>query len=166
MNYQIETWPAFSVAGFKHPMKTEQAFEEVPQIWALAWKDGTMSRLMELLQKTDYRPAGFLGFAIGGQWGASQDMDYFIGVTNHVDVANCTPVPAPNGMEEIHTKTATWVIIEANGELPGAIQNVYKQFYSEWLPKSGYQLDDLPVVECYMQDHRQEVWIAVKSVTL
>ena len=162
MKYQIETWPAFKMTGLKKRIKTEQAFEAVPRIWDAAWNDGTMNRLMELFKSADYRPAGFLGVAIGGQWGNSEDMDYFLGVTTHVDVDNCEYVPAPDGMDEVSIKSARWVVVEASGELPSAIQDVYKDFYSEWLPQSGYALDDLPVIECYMQDNRQEVWIAIK----
>lgn len=70
-------------------------------------------------------------------------------------------IPAHDGMQEFSYPEATWAIFEANGELPSAIQKVYKQFYTEWLPNSGYKLADLPVIECYMQENRQEVWIAV-----
>lgn len=163
MNYQIEQWPAFKLAGIKRRIKTERAFEMIPQIWDTAWKDGTMDRMFGLLQKTDYRPAGLIGMAIGGQWGDSEDMDYFIGVTNHVETEGCKHISAPDGMEEIHMKAATWAIFEANGGLPDAVQKIYKQFYSEWLPNSGYQLEDAPVIECYMQEGRQEVWIAVRN---
>lgn len=65
------------------------------------------------------------------------------------------------GMKEFSYPAATWVVSEANGELPNAIQKVYKQFYTEWLPNSGYRLADLPVIESYMQDNHQEVWIAL-----
>ena len=56
-----------------------------------------------------------------------------------------------------------WVkqLNEAEGELPEAIQKIYKQFYTEWLPSSGQELADLPVIECYLNENRQEVWIAV-----
>jgi AraC family transcriptional regulator len=163
MKYQIELWPAFSVAGIKRRMKTEQAFAVVPAIWEAAWKDGTMDRLLELFRKTDYRPSGFIGMSVGGQWGNSDEMDYIMGVTNHVEVENCTYVPAPDNMEEVHIKSAVWVVFEANGTLPEAVQSIYKQFYSEWLPHSGYILEDLPTVECYFPDNRQEVWVAVRK---
>lgn len=163
MNYQIEKWPAFKVAGIRNSLKTEEAFRVVPQIWDTAWKDGTMNRLFPLFEKTGYRPAGCIGMAIGGQWGASEEMDYFIGVTNFVDSPGGVYVPAPEGMEELDIRAATWAVFEANGELPDAVQNIHKRFYTEWLPNSGYQLDDLPLIECYMQDNRQEVWIAVKD---
>ncbi|MDL2323867.1 GyrI-like domain-containing protein [Ruminococcaceae bacterium OttesenSCG-928-A16] len=161
MEYKIEKWPAFKVAGFKHRMQTKQAFNVVPGIWEAAWKDGKINQLMQLLQSTNYRPAGFLGIAITGQQGQANSMDYLLGATTYVDVENGKHLPAPGGMDEIEIKAATWVVVQANGKLPGAVQNVYPQFYSEWLPASGYQLEDLPVIECYMQENRQEVWFAV-----
>lgn len=159
MNYQIEQWPAFKVMGISHTMKTADAFEIVPQIWQQKWKDGTMTKFIQNFP--DYRPAGFLGIAVGGQWGNSDEMNYIIGVTNHVDVPDCEHKPLLSGMEEFSFPAATWAIFEANGELPDAIQNIYKQFYSEWLPNSGYELADLPVFECYLQENRQEIWIAI-----
>jgi len=159
MNYQIEQWPAFKVMGILHKVKTSTAFEVIPKIWENAWQDGTMKRFIENFP--DYRPAGFLGIAAGGQWGDSEEMNYIIGVTSHVEVPECKYVPALEGIKEFSYPAATWAIFEANGELPSATQKVYKQFYTEWLPNSGYELSDLPVIECYMQENRQEVWIAV-----
>lgn len=159
MNYQIEQWPAFKVMGIVHKVKTSTAFEVIPRIWEDSWRDGTMKKFLEHFP--DYRPAGFLGIAAGGQWGDSEEMDYFIAVTSHVDVPECKYNPPLEGMKEFSYPAAIWAIFEANGELPDATQNVYKQFYTEWLPNSGYELADLPVVECYMQENRQEVWISV-----
>lgn len=161
MNYQIEQWPAFKVMGVAHKIKTSTAFEVIPSIWEKSWKDGTMQRFIENFP--DYRPSGFLGIAQGGQWCDSEEMEYIIGVTNHVDTVNCQYISALEGMKEFAYPAATWAIFEANGELPAATQQVYKQFYSEWLPNSGYELADLPVIECYMQENRQEVWIAVNK---
>lgn len=163
MNYQIEQWPAFSLAGFKHHIKTEQAFDMIPQIWDNAWKNGTMDSLIDLFQKTDYRPAGFVGMVIGGNLDNAEDIEYFIGVTNHVAVDNCNYVPAPEIMAEVNIKSTTWAVFEANGKLPDAMQSVYKRIYSEWLPNSGYDLEDFYPIECYMQDERQEIWLAIKK---
>lgn len=162
MKYQIEQWPAFKVAGITTKVKTDKAFEIVPQIWDKAWKDGTMRKFMEFFP--DYRPAGFLGIATGGQDGNSEEMDYILGITNHVDISDCNYVPHPEEMTEYSYPAATWVVINADGDIPYAVQAVYKQFYSEWLPSSGYKLADLPVIECYMQENRQEVWVAIKGV--
>jgi AraC family transcriptional regulator len=159
MNYQIEQWPAFMVMGKQYKVKTSTAFEVIPKLWENAWKDGTINQFIENFP--DYRPAGFLGIAEGGQWGDTEDMNYILAVTNHVDAPQCKHIPVLDGMKEFFYPAATWVIFEADGELPNAIQKVYKQFYTEWLPNSGYELTDLPVIECYKQENRQEVWIAV-----
>ena len=92
-----------------------------------------------------------------------EKMDYIIGVTCHVEVQECNPVPILEGMKAFSYPAATWVVINADGELPYAIQDIYKAFYSEWLPNSGYRLADLPVIECYLGEKHQEVWIAVET---
>lgn len=163
MNYQIEQWPAFTITGFAYPIKTAEAFDVIPGIWQTAWNDGTMKKLHALFRQADYRPAGFIGMAAGGQWGASEEMEYRIGVTTHVDRPDCAEIPAPEGMVQRRLPAATWVIFNADGELPAAVQRIYKQFYSEWLPSSGYELEDLPVLECYKQENGQEVWIAIRK---
>ncbi|MDI9215693.1 AraC family transcriptional regulator [Clostridium tertium] len=159
MNYQIEQWPAFKVMGISKKVKTDEAFKVVPNIWGDAWKDGTMNKFLENFP--GYRPSGFLGIAQGGEWGESEYMEYIIGVTNHVDTLDCEYVPVLEGMKEISYPAGTWVIFEANGELSNAIQEVYKQFYTEWLPSSGYELANLPVIECYLQENKQEVWLGI-----
>jgi len=161
MKYQIEQWPAFRVAGISHRIKTDRAFELVPQIWEKAWKDGTMKKFMSFFP--DYRPSGFLGIAAGAESGSSDEMDYIQAVTNHVETPGCNHVAAPEGMAEFSYPAATWVVINADGEIPKAINDIYQEFYSEWLPCSGYKLSDLPIFECYMQENRQEVWIALEE---
>lgn len=162
MEYQIEEWPAFTVAGYATKVKTKEAFQVVPKIWNKAWRDGTMERLIELIQLTDYRPAGFLGIVAGGQKGQEQQMDYILGVTNYVNVPDCTYVAAKLDMQEFSYPAAKWVIVNADGELPEAVQKIYREFYHGWLPSSGYELADLPVIEAYLTENRQEVWFAVK----
>lgn len=156
---KIEEWPAFSVAGKSHSLKTADAFEIVPQIWQNAWHDGTMQRLLAFFP--DYRPSGFLGIAAGGDWGRSKEMDYMLAVTNFVDVPDCRHVPAPDDMRELSFPAAAWAVVRADGDLPLAIQDAYRHFSSDWLPQSDYEPADLPVIECYMQDNRQELWISV-----
>ena len=162
MQYQIETWPAFVISGIKQQISTQSAFEQVPQIWDQATKDGTLHRLLNLCLEADMRPSGLLGLAIGGEWGDSEKMQYMMGVTTHVAAEDCQQLPCPQDMTEFHLPEATWVVINADGPLPDAVQRVYHSFYKQWLPNSGYELADLPVIECYMQDQRQEVWIAVE----
>lgn len=163
MNYRIERWPGFTVAGYRVPMKTDEAFSLVPKLWRDVWADGRMERLNALFQQADYRPEGYLGIAEGGGWGASEEMHYYLAVTTDVDVPDVEKVQTPEGMAERAFPAATWAIIEANGNPNEVMQPLYKQFYSEWLPASGYRLANLPVLESYMMDNRQNLWIAVEK---
>lgn len=163
MNYRIEAWPAFTIAGFRVPMKTDEAFDRVPQLWKDVWQDGRIGALHALFQQADYRPEGFLGVAAGGKWGANEDMDYYVAVTTHVDAEGVKRVPTPEGMAELSLPAATWAIIEANGDPFEVIQPLYKRFFAEWLPASGYRLADVPAIESYMMDNRQNIWIAVEK---
>ncbi len=163
MNYQIEDFPAFKVIGVSKRIDTKKAFNIVPKIWEEAWKDGTIHQLMDIFKQADYRPAGFLGLSSGGQWGNSEEMEYILAVTSYVDTPECQLISPNEGLEQFSYPASKWAIFEANGEPPQAVQKIYKQFYTEWLPNSGYQLKDLPVIECYMQNNRQEVWIALEN---
>ncbi len=153
MNYQIEDFEEFSIVGFKKRVNTATAFEEIPKIWDTASKNGDMNSLFKMLTAADSRPAGLLGICVGGNWGNSEEFDYYLGVTTNIE-------PADN-MAKFDFPKATWVIFDASGKLPDAVQEVHKRFYTEWLPNSGYEPDDLPTIECYMQNNRQEVWVAI-----
>ncbi len=158
MDYKVENWPAFSIMGVKAEMNSDEAFSIVPKLWEDAWANGAMKTLMENFP--DYRPAGFVGAAFSG-CGQAQTK-YVIGAVNHVDTDECKRVAPPEGFSEFPVPAGKWVIITADGKTPDCIQRVYKEFYSEWLPKSGFKLANLPVIECYMQEERQEVWLGVE----
>lgn len=153
MNYQIKDCGEFSIVGFKKRVKTATAYEEIPEIWETTSNNGDMNCLFEMFTEEDLGPPGLLGVCAGGNWGNSEEFNYYLAVTTNVE--------PQRDMSKFDFPKATWVIFDASGELPGAVQEILKRFYTEWLPSSGYDLDDLPAIECYMQDNKQEVWIAV-----
>lgn len=161
MEYQIVKWPAFSVAGIRHRMKNSEAFARIPGIWDRAFRDGTGQRFLELWRKADSRPSGLLGICAGGDWGNAEEMDYYLAVTTYVDAPECERVDLPADMGTLDFPAATWAVFDASGKLPEAVQRIWKTFYSEWLPNSGFELADLPAIETYMQNDVQEVWIPV-----
>lgn len=163
MNYQIEEWGPFSIAGFRQSVDIKQAFGAIPGIWESAQKDGRLDRLFQLWAKCDCRPAGVLGVCDG--WKEDDQMEYYLAVTSCSAEAGqpaaAPKVEIPTDMSGIDFPAATWVIFRADGPAPTLTQEVFKRFYTEWLPNSGYDPADLPAVECYLQDNRQEVWIAI-----
>lgn len=163
MQYKIESRPAFTIAGYRERMLTEEAFDRAPQIWRSVYTDGRIQKLHALLMQNGYRPEGILGVAVGGQWGENESVDYYLAVTTSVGSPQTSKADIPADMLELSLPAATWAIIEANGDPFEVIQPVYKWFYTQWLPASGYVLDDLPVIESYRQDNRHTLWFAVKK---
>jgi AraC family transcriptional regulator len=53
--------------------------------------------------------------------------------------------------------------------MPGAIQKVWNRIFSEWLPSTGYELENKPQIEFYYpgdsqsEGYKSEVWIPVKK---
>lgn len=52
-------------------------------------------------------------------------------------------------MFEFEIPAATWVVFENNGFFKENVQSVFKRFYTEWLPFSGYEYAELPDIEVY-----------------
>lgn len=77
--------------------------------------------------------------------------------------------PVPPDMFEFEIPAATWVVFENNGFFKENVQSVFKRFYTEWLPFSGYEYAELPDIEVYpvceetpISGH-SEVWIAINK---
>ena len=84
-------------------------------------------------------------------------------------IASSTNDPVPEGMYEYEIPAATWVIFENDGPFKENVQSVFRRFYTEWLPFSGYEYAGLPDIEVYpivvgKPIHGySEVWIAIKK---
>src|SRR5699024_7593734 len=84
-------------------------------------------------------------------------------------IAVATDKPVPQGMFEYEIPKANWVVFENNGYFKENVQSVFKRFYTEWLPFSGYEYAGLPDIEVYPIYHEtptsghSEVWIAIKK---
>lgn len=154
MNYRIETRDAFRVVGRSRPMsrEIEQNFVEVPLMWQEAVEDGTLERIIPLM---DGQPRGILGVCAcsdGEEW------RYYI--------AAATSAEAGDGLEEYVVPAFTWAVFPGSGT-GKSIQELEKRVVTEWLPTSGYEFCDGPDVEVYFdpdpQDTAFEVWIPVRK---
>jgi AraC family transcriptional regulator len=59
-------------------------------------------------------------------------------------------------------------VFEVHGPMPDAIQEVWKQIFSEWFPSSHYEHAGTPDLEVYSDgnptgpDYYSEIWIPLK----
>jgi AraC family transcriptional regulator len=74
----------------------------------------------------------------------------------------------PTEFSTLHIPASRWVVFEVQGAMPEAMQNVWKQIFTEWFPTSGYEhagtpeLEVYPAGDAYCDSYYSEIWIPVK----
>lgn len=156
MAYHIAQKGPLRMAGVRIPLTADM--EENQRRIPLFWKSVTSGSLFsQICRLTDKDPRGILGVSV---YKGSQDFHYYI--------AAATDAPAPPGMSAFEIPASTWVVFENNGHFKEDVQNIFRRFYTEWLPFSGYAYAGLPDIEVYPvceelpATGHSEVWIAVQ----
>jgi len=155
MNYKIVNKEAFKIIGTKKhfDMTIEESFKQVPLFWQQIAQQGTIFKMMPLLDKEPYGVIG-LSTCMNGR-----DFDYYIAVASDKET--------PEGFYDYIVPECTWAIFECIGAMPNAIQTLQKQIVTDWLPTSGYEYANAPDIEVYFDgdqfadDYRCEVWLPV-----
>lgn len=153
MEYRIEKKEAFRIVGVHATLskEMEENFKIAPEMWNKAAVDGTLQKLVPMMNSD---PMGILGVS------ACSDEDlweYYIAVATTQD--------CPEGMSDYEVPASTWAIFPGNGPMPGAIQEIQKRAVLEWLPSSGYEYANVPDMEVYLNadpgNAQFEVWVPV-----
>ena len=156
INYRIEKKEAFRVIGLRKNLKTdiEDNFKNIPSFWADTKKSGFFPSLCKLITP-DF--PNILGVSV---YENEKNFYYYIAVKTDKTLKNTFEYTVP---------AAAWVIFECNGSAPKNIQKIYRQFYTEWLPTSGYEYGNTPEIEVYTdgdvksQSYKSEVWFPIKK---
>lgn len=153
LNYRIEKKDPFRIVGTTQSLyrEIEKNFEIVPQMWSKAAMDGTIPKLASMANGC---PGGILGVSICNDL---EEWRYFIAAASTKEIDDT--------LEEYTVPSFTWAIFSGEGQCPQAIQELEKRIVTEWLPTSGYEYDNGPDIEVYLnpdpQNARFEVWIPV-----
>ncbi len=153
LNYRIEKKDPFRIVGTAQSLyrEIEKNFEIVPQMWNKAAMDGTIPKLASMANGC---PGGILGVSICNDL---EEWRYFIAAASTKEIDDT--------LEEYTVPSFTWAIFSGEGQCPQAIQELEKRIVTEWLPTSGYEYDNGPDIEVYLnpdpQNARFEVWIPV-----
>lgn len=153
MNYRIEKKDAFRIVGVGEPLSNvvEENFKVVPQMWGKAAMDGTVEKLVGVM---DTELKGVLGVSACLK---DSDWKYYIGVASTMALLE--------GWEEYTIPAATWAIFYGEGSMPDSIQDLERRIVTEWLPTSGYEYANAPDIELYISpdpaNAKFEVWLPV-----
>lgn len=155
LNYRIETKPAFRIVGKSYPLnkEIEQNFLEVPQMWQNAVMDGTIKKIIALMNS---QPQGVLGVSACND---NEKWKYYIAVSSTADI--------DTSLEEYIVPGCMWANFPGGGT-GKSIQELEKRIVTEWLPTSGYEFTEGPDIEVYFNpdpnNTQYEVWIPIKKV--
>ncbi|MCC0720103.1 MULTISPECIES: AraC family transcriptional regulator [unclassified Clostridioides] len=153
MNYRIEKKEAFRIVGVSQRLHTEleKNFEIVPKMWQQSALDGTIQKLLPMMNS---QLKGVLGVSVCND---SEEWKYFISVASTASIDDT--------LDEYTIPSFTWAIFSGEGQCPQAIQELEKRIVTEWLPTSGYEYENGPDIELYLnpdpQNAKFEVWIPV-----
>ncbi len=157
MTYYVTEKPFMRMVGVRIPLaeNMEENHRVIPQFWKSVLNSPVFSEISGL---SNQYPQGILGVSV---YEGPQRMFYYI--------AAATDLPVPSGMLEFSIPAATWAVFENDGYFKEDVQSIFRRFYTEWLPFSGYEYAGLPDVEVYpvceetpVNGH-SEVWIAIKK---
>lgn len=160
MDYKIVEKESFQIVGLKrtYNCKTGENLKEIPQFWDEVNSDGTDDLLFQL---NNGKIEGVLGVCVVDE--SKKDsglMDYWIASAHEGDV--------PENLSALVIPASKWVIFEVHGPMPHAMQDTWKQIYSEWFPSNPYVPAGTPELEVYSMDnpnnadYYSEIWIPIK----
>lgn len=155
LNYRLIEKEAFTVVGKKIVVSNKDGknYKTIPKFCNDCNEDGTCSTLERMV--TD--DMGVMGICANFK---ENLFDYYMAATYQGG-------EIPAGMETLRIPNLTWVVFEAVGPMPDAIQDVWKRIFSEWFPTNEYEHADGPELEVYEKgdmsaaDYKSYVWIPV-----
>ncbi|SES30385.1 AraC family transcriptional regulator [Psychrobacillus sp. OK032] len=160
MKYKIVEKESFQVVGVKrtYNCKTGENLNGIPLFWDEVNTNGTDDLLSQL---NNGKIEGVLGVCVVEEEQKDSGlMDYWIASAHEGDV--------PENLLALEIPPSKWVIFEVHGPMPHAMQDTWKQIYSEWFPSNPYVPAGTPELEVYSngnpnnEDYYSEIWIPIK----
>jgi AraC family transcriptional regulator len=131
MRYRVVDRPDFSVVGLKarvplvHSGPNQAIIDFVRGI-----EPGTLERLREM---SDQEPQGIVAVCddLDPSRAEGTQLDYYQGVITSAD--------APEGTVTLPVAAGTWAVFSTSGPAPEAIQNLWRDVFTEWFPSNPYR---------------------------
>lgn len=120
------------------------------------------SRIGALKNLSDGAPAGLVSVtdSIAEDRAEGSELDYWLGVV--------TSLEAPDGFSQLEVPAGTWVVFEAEGAFPDALQRMWADAATEWFPANPYRWAPGPeILRSQPEDDawtrgRGELWLPVE----
>ncbi|MFJ7406870.1 MULTISPECIES: effector binding domain-containing protein [unclassified Lysinibacillus] len=160
MKYNIVEKEKFQVVGVKRTYNCQKGenLQGIPLFWDEVNRQGMDEQLFAL---NDGQIKGVLGVCVPDEnYKENNLMEYWIG-TDHVG-------DIPENLLAMEVPASKWVVFEVHGPMPDAMQNAWKQIFSEWFPSNPYEPAGTAELEVYTDEDPSsenlysEIWIPIK----
>ncbi|KUH40663.1 MULTISPECIES: AraC family transcriptional regulator [Streptomyces] len=131
MRYRVVDRPAFTVVGLKARVPLVHAGPNQAIIdFVRGLAPRTLKRLEEL---SDQEPRGLVAVCddLDPSRAEGTELDYHHGVV--------TSAAAPAGTTSLAVPAGTWAVFGTSGPAPGAIQELWRDVFTEWFPSNPYR---------------------------
>ncbi|RBA04273.1 AraC family transcriptional regulator [Staphylococcus arlettae] len=161
MKTRIEELSEVNIVGFKKrvSMQFEGVNNEIEELANSITSD--QNKQMHYLQNIG--PNEFINVS----YNVDEDFTKEEGFLTHMIGVLTTENNISNQFDVINIDESKWVVFENEGEFPKVLQDTYAKIFSEWLPKTEYNLADIPMFSFskFNDSNREtaysEIWIAV-----
>ncbi|MFD3538683.1 GyrI-like domain-containing protein [Streptomyces sp. NPDC058662] len=131
MRYRIVDKPDFTVVGLKARVPLVHAG---PNQAIIDFVRGIDPRTLEGLEKlSDQEPHGIVAVCddLDPSRAEGTELDYYQGVISSAD--------APDGATALPVPAGTWAVFTTSGPVPQAIQELWRDVFTEWFPSNPYR---------------------------
>ncbi len=135
MHYRVVDRPAFTVTGFKARIPLVHSG---PNQAIIDFVRGLDKQALEHLKKlSDQEPHGFVAVCddLDPSRAEGTELDYYHGVIT----SSQSPAPSPEGTTPLSVTPGTWAVFTTSGPAPQAIQELWRDVFTEWFPSNPYR---------------------------
>lgn len=149
MRYRVVDRPAFTVVGLKARVPLVHAG---PNQAIIDFVRGIEPLTLERLEKlSDQEPQGIVAVCddLDPSRAEGTELDYYqgvitsaaspTGVTDPSDPTDPTGLADRTGLTELAVPAGAWAVFTASGPVPRAIQELWRDVFSEWFPSNPYR---------------------------
>nr|WP_202458841.1 AraC family transcriptional regulator [Streptomyces sp. SID5464] len=135
MHYRVVDRPAFTVAGFKTRVPLVHSG---PNQAIIDFVRGLDKQAREQLGKlSDQEPRGIVAVCddLDPSRAEGTELDYYQAVISTAPA----PADAPAGITTLPVQAGTWAVFTTSGPAPRAIQELWRDVFTEWFPSNPYR---------------------------
>ncbi|WOT36381.1 AraC family transcriptional regulator [Streptomyces coeruleorubidus] len=135
MQYRVVDRPAFTVAGFKTRVPLVHSG---PNQAIIDFVRGLGKQALEQLGKlSDQEPHGIVAVCddLDPSRAEGTELDYYQAVIT----AASAPSDVPVGVTTLPVPSGTWAVFTTSGPAPQAIQELWRDVFTEWFPSNPYR---------------------------